>query len=65
MIALSMMVPAGKFVEGLREEGLITVPAGGESIRLLPPLNASDEEIQEALAIIEKVVASFNKEETS
>ena len=65
MIALSMMVPAGKIVEGLRKEGLVTVPAGGESIRLLPPLNASDEEIQEALAIIEKVVASFNKEETS
>ena len=65
MIALSMQIPSGEVVEKMRKEGLISVPAGGESIRLLPPLNASNEEIQEALAIIEKVLASFNKEETS
>ncbi len=57
-------VPEGKlpaaFVCGkLLEAGLLLPPAGPETIRLLPPLNVSDEEIDEALAILKSVLGSL------
>ena len=57
-------VPAGKlpaaFVCGkLLEAGLLVPPAGPETIRLLPPLNVSDEEIDGALAIFKNVLTAL------
>ena len=40
----------------LRENGLLTVPAAPDIVRILPPLNISKEEIKEAIAIIEKTI---------
>ena len=48
-------------VEALRQEGLLSVPAGPETVRLLPPLNVSEEEIQQALAIIRRVLKTYAK----
>ena len=45
----------------LRQEGLLSVPAGPETVRLLPPLNVSEEEIQQALAIIRRVLKTYAK----
>jgi acetylornithine/N-succinyldiaminopimelate aminotransferase len=36
----------------LRAAGLLVVPAGTDVIRLLPPLNITDAEVDEALAIL-------------
>lgn len=36
----------------LMKRGLLTVPAGAEVIRLLPPLSVTDAELEEALAIL-------------
>lgn len=57
-------VPEGKtpalvVVSQLLERGLLVPAAGPETIRLLPPLNVTDEETDEALAIIHDVLASF------
>jgi 4-aminobutyrate aminotransferase-like enzyme len=40
-------------------KGLLTVPAGPETIRLLPPLNVSDAEIDEALAILKDTLSEY------
>ncbi len=42
------------------QAGLLTAPAGSKVIRLLPPLNLSNAEADEALAIIKKVVQSLD-----
>ena len=41
------------------EEGLCTTTAGADVVRFLPPLNISDKEIAEGLAIFKKVLESF------
>ncbi len=43
----------------LLDAGLLTIPAGLDVIRLLPPLNASDAEAQEALGILKNVLGSI------
>lgn len=54
-------VPAGKtaalvLVTKAMERGLLIVPAGPETLRLLPPLNVTDAEVDEALAILREVL---------
>jgi len=41
---------AGDFVAAARAEGLLTVPAGDNVVRLLPPLNISDEDLTTGVA---------------
>jgi acetylornithine/succinyldiaminopimelate/putrescine aminotransferase len=48
--------PALALVTRLMENGLLVPPAGPETIRLLPPLNVTVEEIDEALAILKSTV---------
>lgn len=48
-----------KIVKSLITKGLLTVPAGPETIRLLPPLNVSDAEIDEALAILKDTLSEY------
>jgi predicted acetylornithine/succinylornithine family transaminase len=57
-------VPDGKtaaltVVTRLIDAGLLLPPAGPTTIRLLPPLNVTDAEIDEALAIIHHVLSTF------
>lgn len=51
--------PALTVVKALMTEGLIVPPAGPETFRLLPPLNVTDAEIDEALAIIRKILSTY------
>ncbi len=51
-------IPNGVFVGELTELGLLTVPAGDNVIRLLPPLIVREKEIAEALAIIGQACAA-------
>ena len=41
------------------KNGLLTVPAGTDTLRWLPPLNVSDSEIDEALSILKNTLDSF------
>ncbi|HSP41893.1 MAG TPA: aminotransferase class III-fold pyridoxal phosphate-dependent enzyme, partial [Luteolibacter sp.] len=43
-------------VSKLMENGLLVPAAGPETIRLLPPLNVTEDEIDEALAILERTL---------
>lgn len=57
-------VPEGKtaalvVVNRLMERGLLVPPAGPNAIRLLPPLNVTDAEVDEALSIIHSVLSEF------
>ncbi|MFT4176538.1 MAG: acetylornithine/succinylornithine family transaminase [Luteolibacter sp.] len=54
-------VPEGKtaalvVVTALMERGLLVPPAGPNTFRLLPPLNVTNEEVDEALAIIKSTL---------
>jgi len=46
-------------VKAIMAKGLLLVPAGPNTIRLLPPLNVTDAETDEALAIIKDVLSQF------
>ena len=52
MIGVFLHADAGRFIDQLRGEGLLAVKGGNNSIRLLPPLNVSRDEIDQALAFI-------------
>lgn len=45
-------IPALEAVVKLQAAGLLVVPAGPDVIRFLPPLNVSDQEVDEAAAIV-------------
>ena len=45
-----------QMVEHLHAAGLLTIPAGARVFRLLPPLNLSQADADEGLAIIESVI---------
>jgi len=51
--------PALVVVDKLMERGLLAPPAGPNTLRLLPPLNVTDSEIDEALAMIHSTLAEF------
>jgi acetylornithine/N-succinyldiaminopimelate aminotransferase len=48
---------AKSFVNSCFEKGLLVITAGADVVRLLPPLNVSNEDIDEAVDIMEKVMA--------
>jgi acetylornithine/N-succinyldiaminopimelate aminotransferase len=44
----------------LREAGLLVTFAGGVALRLTPPLNISDAELEEGLSILDQVLGTFS-----
>jgi acetylornithine/N-succinyldiaminopimelate aminotransferase len=54
LIGLRAVVPSSELVDELRAEKMITVAAGDNVVRLLPPLIISEEEIGEAVRRIER-----------
>ena len=59
MIGLKTAVPNADFVKSLREQGLLSVPAGDNVVRLLPPLVIDESHVDEAMAILGRVVSTF------
>src|SRR5215212_522391 len=59
LLGIRCHVPAGDFVAKLRAEGLLCLTAGDNVLRILPPLIVGQREIDEALAIIEKVAKQW------
>ena len=52
MIGMKCAVPAGDMVTACREAGLLTVPAGDNVARLLPPLIIDQNHVDEAADMI-------------
>ena len=48
-----------QFVNRLHAAGVMTIPAGNQIVRLLPPLNLKPQEAGEGISIIEQVVKSL------
>jgi acetylornithine/N-succinyldiaminopimelate aminotransferase len=61
LVGLRAVVPSGELVDELRAEKMITVAAGDNVVRLLPPLIVSDEEIAEAVRRIERACTRIAK----
>ncbi len=55
MIGIKCVVPAGDVVVAFQKAGMLTVPAGDNVARLLPPLNIDESHISEAIDIIDQV----------
>ena len=52
-------IAVGNVTAALREKHLLTVPAGENVLRLLPPLNITDAEIEHAYMILDSVFSAF------
>ena len=61
MFGLKLRAPVGDFVVAARKAKLLTVPAGENVVRLLPPLIVSDADIAEAVARLDAACASIEQ----
>jgi acetylornithine/N-succinyldiaminopimelate aminotransferase len=61
LIGLRCVVPNGEMVEALRNEKLLVVAAGENVVRLLPPLIVGEQEIGEAIDMIDHACAALVK----
>jgi len=59
LLGMKCVVPAGDMQTKLREAGLLTVAAGENVIRLLPPLIVQQAELDAALEIVDSVAARW------
>jgi acetylornithine/N-succinyldiaminopimelate aminotransferase len=55
MLGLQLKPPVGDFIVAARAAGLLLVPASDNVARLLPPLTISEAEVDEALAILDRI----------
>jgi len=62
LIGLRMKPPAGDVVKACTAEKLLVVGAGDNVVRLLPPLNISDEDLSEAVARLSRALQSLPKQ---
>ena len=63
LVGLRAVVPAGQLVDELRAEKMITVAAGDNVVRLLPPLIISEDEIAEGVARLDRACARLAREQ--
>jgi acetylornithine/N-succinyldiaminopimelate aminotransferase len=61
LIGLRAVVPNGELVDALRAEQLLTVAAGDNVVRLLPPLIVTEDEIAESVARLDRACAALAK----
>ena len=59
MLGLECVMVNGDVVVALRDQGLLTVPAGENVVRILPPLVIGDAEIDEGLGMIETAATAL------
>jgi acetylornithine/N-succinyldiaminopimelate aminotransferase len=59
LLGIRCVVPAADFVGKLRQNGLLTLTAGENVLRIAPPLIVGEREIDEALGVMRKVAAEW------
>jgi acetylornithine/N-succinyldiaminopimelate aminotransferase len=59
LIGVKAVVPSGDLVTALRNEKLLTVGAGDNVVRFLPPLIVTESEIDESIARLERACAAL------
>src|SRR6201995_5205060 len=60
LIGLKAVVPSGDLVNALREQKLLSVGAGENVVRFLPPLIVSEAEIEESVARLERACVAMS-----
>jgi acetylornithine/N-succinyldiaminopimelate aminotransferase len=55
MIGIICEVPNSAVITRLHDEGMLTVPAGDNVARLLPPMTIEESHIDEAVAMLDRV----------
>jgi acetylornithine/N-succinyldiaminopimelate aminotransferase len=63
LVGLRALVPAAELVDALRAEKMLTVAAGDNVVRLLPPLIVSEAEIAEGIARLDRACAALSREQ--
>ncbi|MBV9429071.1 MAG: aspartate aminotransferase family protein, partial [Bradyrhizobiaceae bacterium] len=61
LIGMRAAVPNGQLVDALRAEKLLTVAAGENVVRLLPPLIVGEEEIDQAVDMIDRACTRIER----
>jgi len=61
LMGLRLVVPPGELVDALRAEKMITVAAGDNVVRLLPPLIISEDEIAEGIARLDRACLKLSQ----
>ncbi|MGE0744885.1 MAG: aspartate aminotransferase family protein [Rhodospirillales bacterium] len=59
MWGMKCVVPYNEMTQRLREHGLLSVPAGDNVVRFLPPLNIERAHVDEAMGMLDAACASF------
>jgi len=59
MLGLKIKVPNTAFIDELRKRKLLAVAAGGNVVRLLPPLIVDEDHVREAVRILGEAAAAF------
>ena len=57
LVGIAMREDPTEIINKLREAGLLTVPASGNVIRLLPPYTVSEKELDQSVAILDSVIS--------
>jgi acetylornithine/N-succinyldiaminopimelate aminotransferase len=60
LVGLKAVVPSGDLVTELREQKLLTVGAGENVVRFLPPLIVTEAEIEESVGCLERACAALS-----
>jgi acetylornithine/N-succinyldiaminopimelate aminotransferase len=60
LIGVKAVVPSGDLVAALREQKLLTVGAGENVVRFLPPLIVSEAEIEQSVASLERACTALS-----
>jgi acetylornithine/N-succinyldiaminopimelate aminotransferase len=60
LIGVKAVVPSGDLVAALREQKLLTVGAGENVVRFLPPLIVTEAEIEESVTRLERACAALS-----
>jgi acetylornithine/N-succinyldiaminopimelate aminotransferase len=61
LVGLRALIPAGEVVDALRAEQMLTVAAGDNVVRLLPPLIVTEQELAEGLARLDRACAKLSR----
>jgi acetylornithine/N-succinyldiaminopimelate aminotransferase len=61
LIGVRLTVPNGEVVDACRAEKMLTVAAGDNVVRLLPPLNITDAEVGEAIGRLDRALTAVEK----
>jgi acetylornithine/N-succinyldiaminopimelate aminotransferase len=60
LIGLKAVVPSGDLVDALRDQKLLTVGAGDNVVRFLPPLIVTEEEIEESVQRLDRACVALS-----